>query len=277
VKLLSTVFCLLLVPSPSWGVASGRHDAPLNLSTPEQFKEEFAAVPCKDEDRLAAARALFEKMGAPAGSVSVEKYKGVENLVVRKPGASDETVIVGAHYDKVSAGCGAVDNWSGVVAVAHLYRTLKDTPLKKTILFVAFGKEEQGLVGSRAMAEAIEKEQLPRYCAALNIDSLGLAQPQTLDNASDRKLIALAADTAKELKMPFARAGIEGADSDSSSFRRRKIPAVTIHGLSDRFASVIHGGNDKAAKVNEASVYLGYRLALSMLARISESPCDAYR
>src|SRR3712207_7015935 len=46
-----------------------------------------------------------------------------------------------------------------IVALSHLYRTLKDVPLKKTLVFVAFGKEEKGLVGSRAMTDAIGKEQ----------------------------------------------------------------------------------------------------------------------
>lgn len=275
---INALLLLLLIP-PSGGEASGRQrpEAPLNISTPEQIKEEFAAVVCKDEGRLEAVKALFRKMGAAEADLSVEKYRNVENLVVRLPGASPETVVVGAHYDKVADGCGALDNWSGVVAVAHLYRTLKDTPLRKTLVLVAFGKEEKGLVGSRAMVEAIPKEQLEQYCVMINLDSFGLAHPQALDNASHKKVTSLAAEVAKEMKMPFAHASVAGADSDSSAFIRRKIPAVTLHGLSGEFASVIHTGNDKASKVNEVSVYLGYRLALSMVARLDESPCGAYR
>jgi hypothetical protein len=78
------------------------------------------------------------------------------------PALRERRPSVGAHYDKVSDGCGAGDNWFGVVAVAYIYRTLKDIPLKKTLVFVAFEKEEKGLVGSRAMAEAIDKEQVAR-------------------------------------------------------------------------------------------------------------------
>src|SRR4030095_11892079 len=101
---------------------------------------------------------IFERAGVPASDLSIDQYKDVENLVVIKKGESSEKIVLGAHYDKVSDGCGALDNWTGVVALSHLYRTLKDVPLKKTLVIVAFGKEERGLVGSRAMTNAIKKE-----------------------------------------------------------------------------------------------------------------------
>lgn len=249
----------------------------ISISTPEEIKAEFGSVPCKDDERLSAVKAVFERVGAPAPAASVEKYKGVENLVIRKQGASAESVVIGAHYDKVTEGCGAVDNWTGIVALAHLYKTVKDVPLRKTLVFVAFGKEEKGLLGSRAMVDAIAQDQLGQYCAMINIDSLGLSAPQVLDNASSKKLRDLAADVAKEMKMPFSHAGLGNADSDSSSFVRKKIPALTIHGLNNEWGSVIHSRNDQISKVNHVSVYLGYRLVLAMLSRLDASPCAAYR
>lgn len=249
----------------------------VKTSTLEEIKAEFGSVPCKDDERLAAVKALFEKIGAPASGVSVEKYKGVENLVVRKQGASTESVVVGAHYDKVSDGCGAIDNWTGIVALAHLYATLKDVPLHKTIIFVAFGKEEKGLIGSRAMVDSIAKDQLGQYCAMINIDSLGLSAPQVLDNASSKKLRELAAGVAKEMKMPFGHASVGSADSDSSSFVRKKIPALTIHGLNNEWASILHSHKDQTSKVNPVSVYLGYRLALALVNSLDASACATYR
>ena len=275
-KLLLTAITLVLILFVVSGQAP-RQESSVVISTPEQIKEDFAAVPCKDQERLSAVKALFEKMGAASSSISIEKYKNVENLVVLKPGSSPEILVIGAHYDKVSAGCGAVDNWSGIVTITHLYKALKDIPLKKTLMFVAFGKEELGLVGSRAMVGAINKERLDQYCAMINIDSLGLAPLQVLDNSSSKKLASLVAGIAKEMKIPFTQARLPGADSDSGSFLKRKIPAVTLHGLSSQFRSVIHTGNDKAAKVNVVSVYLGYRVALGLVGRLNEAPCGAYR
>ena len=78
-------------------------------------------------------------MGVTDSEMAVEKYKRVENVVIRKPGTSDGVIVIGAHYDKVNDGCGALDNWTGIVTIAHLYRSLKSVATQKTILFVGFG------------------------------------------------------------------------------------------------------------------------------------------
>jgi Iap family predicted aminopeptidase len=264
------VFCVAVVPT-------GAQDSGIKVSTPEQIKEEFTTVPCDDKKRLDAVKALFEREGVPAAEVTIDQHKEVENFVVTKKGESAEKIVLGAHYDKVAHGCGAVDNWTGVVTLAHLYRTLKDVQLKKTLIIVAFGKEEQGLVGSRAMTKAISKEQAIEYCAMVNIDSLGLAPPQVADNMSSKKLSNFTEELAKEMKMPFSRARIAGANSDSSSFVEKNIPAVTIHGMSNQWSSILHSGNDQVSKVNAMSVYLAYRLALALVARLDQAPCAAYK
>ena len=247
-----------------------------NVSTPEQIKEDFGTIPCEDKKRLEAVKSLFERAGIPSAEIKVDKYKDVENVVWIKKGESSEKIVIGAHYDKVSDGCGAVDNWTGIVTLSHLYRTLKDIPLKKTLVIVAFGKEEKGLIGSRAMVDGI-KDQAAEYCAMINIDSLGLAAPQIADNMSSKKLGQFTEDTAKEMKMPFARASIDGAFSDSNAFIEKKIPAVTIHGMSNDWPKILHSGNDQASKINPLSVYLAYRLTLAMIVSLDQSPCGAYR
>jgi len=249
----------------------------LKLSTPEGMKAELALAPCKNEARLAAVKTLFGEMGATESNSTVEKFKTAENFVIRKQGSSSETIVVGAHYDKVSEGCGAIDNWTGIVAVANILSSVKEIPLQKTVLFVAFGNEEKGLFGSRAMVGAIDKNQTGQFCAMINIDSLGLAEPQVLDNTSSRKLIRLAEDLAKEMKMPFDHASDPGADADSSSFVAKKIPALTIHGLNEDWQSILHSKNDQVSRVNPFNFYLGYRFALALLVRIDSSACAAYR
>lgn len=248
------------------------------ISTLEEIKAEFDSVPCKNSERLNAVRAFFEKMGATPEEISVEKFGSVENVVVKLPGTSvtEEKIIVGAHFDKTADGCGAIDNWSGVVAVGHVYRTMKSLKPNRTIIFVGFGEEEKGLFGSKAMAGKINKEQVAEYCAMINIDSLGRTIPQAADNLSSRKLIDAAAGLAKEMNMQFAHANIQGA-SDSLSFVDKSIPAITLHGLANDWPKFLHSSNDKPLNVNRQSVYLGYRLALSLLAKVDESPCQAFR
>lgn len=276
-RTVATVLTPLLFLVMSCAPTAAQQQSTLKITTPDEFKAEFVTVPCKDDERLAAVKVLFAKAGATESQVSVEKYKGVENLVVRKQGASPEVVVISAHYDKVADGCGAIDNWTGVVALAHLYATLKDLPSHKTLIFVAFGKEEKGLIGSRAMVDAIKKDEVASYCAMVNLDSLGLSAPQVLGNASSKKLRDLAATVAAEMKMPFSHASVGNADADSSSFVRKKIPALTIHGLNDEWSTIIHSRKDQSTKVNAYSIYLGYRLALALVSRLDAAACEAYR
>jgi Zn-dependent M28 family amino/carboxypeptidase len=286
-SLIATISFLLVLPATTGVRAfqtqpgqtqSGAQARKSAFSTPEQMMEDVKAVPCKsNSERLAGVKALFEKMGAPASAISVEKINNVENIIIRKPGSTPETVVIGAHYDKVSHGCGAVDNWTGIVAIAHLYRTVKDMPLKKTVLFVGFGREEEGLIGSSAMVKAIDKDQLGQYCAMINIDSLGLGIPQAETAISSKKLVARAADLAKRMEMPFQQGTIREGDTDSSSFLARKIPAIALHGLSNEWERVLHTNDDKVSKVNAMSVFMGYRLALALFGEVENSACDAFR
>lgn len=249
------------------------------ISTPDEIKAEFATVPCKNSERLNTVKALFEKLGAKPEEITVEKFKNVENVLLIKPGvdATAGKVVVGAHYDKTPEGCGALDNWTGIVALAHTYRTLKDLPFKKTIIFVAFGREEEGLIGSSAMVDGLKPEELAKYCAMINVDSLGLSIPQALDHISTKKLVELSATVANEMKVPFSHTRLDAASSDSASFLRRKIPAITITALSNDWPRLLHTGFDQSKKVNHESVYLGYRFVAALLLRVVQSDCQAFR
>jgi len=68
----------------------------------------------------------------------------------------EKTLIVGAHYDGVSASPAADDDASGVAAVLEVARVLSAQPLQASVDFAAFSFEEAGLVGSRQMAAAAE-------------------------------------------------------------------------------------------------------------------------
>jgi Zn-dependent M28 family amino/carboxypeptidase len=217
------------------------------------------------------------RMGASASEITTTRFPGAENLVVKRSGSTDETILIGAHYDFTDLGCGAIDNWSGIVAMSHVYKSIRALEQKKTVLFIAFDNEEKGLVGAQAMANAITKEDLPRYCAMINIDSFGLAQPFAMSNTSSRSLIRVAEDAASMLQLPFHSAPINGADADSSAFLARKIPSVTFAGIGSDWFSVLHTVKDQKEKVDPRSVYVGYRLALAVWNRVDQAPCDAFR
>jgi hypothetical protein len=47
--------------------------------------------------------------------------------------------------------------------------------------------------------------------------------------------------------------------------------------MSDDWRKVLHTRHDQAAKVNSASVYLGYRLALALITELDSLPCEVSR
>lgn len=77
------------------------------------------------------------------------------NVVATRTGTTlpDEYVVVGAHYDSISQSPtinapGAEDNGSGTAAVMEIARLAADRDFERTVQFVLFDSEEQGLYGS---------------------------------------------------------------------------------------------------------------------------------
>ena len=250
----------------------------LTISSEAEMKADMELGPCKGrKERREAVKKLFLKMGAAESDIVFDKIDDVENVVVTKKGKTDETVVIGAHFDKTETGCGAIDNWTGIVIIANIYRTMRELTTQKTYKFVGFDKEEEGLLGSDAMAKNIPKEKRAGYCAMVNFDSFGFTYPQAMRNISSDSLLALAKVVSEEMKMPFAKAAIEFASSDSESFRTRDIPAISFHGLDNQWQNYLHNPNDKLSKVNMQSVYFGYRHGLVFTSKIENTPCDAFR
>ncbi len=84
----------------------------------------------------------------------------------------DQVVLLGAHLDSWDISTGGTDNGTGAIAVLEAARILKATGVRpsRTIRFVLFTGEEQGLFGSQAYAATHERE-LDRYQAVLVLDN----------------------------------------------------------------------------------------------------------
>ena len=178
--------------------------------------------------------------------VDVElKEKTTQNVVAMLPGndpvLKDEFVVVGGHYDHLGMGGpgsgsravdtiavhnGADDNASGVSAVIQLAEKLAgEKTNKRSIIFMAFGAEEMGLVGSKAFTNdpVVDLEKVE---AMFNFDMVG-----RLDSA--RALSIGGTKTSKEteqiltdlntgFKLAFSGEGI--GPSDHASFYLQDIP-----------------------------------------------------
>lgn len=87
-----------------------------------------------------------------------------ENIIGRHIGTSDESayLMIDGHYDSVDDSPGADDNASAVAGVLEALRVLSPYAFEKSIKFVGFDLEEDGLIGSaryvntRDTAETVE-------------------------------------------------------------------------------------------------------------------------
>jgi len=84
----------------------------------------------------------------------------------------EQVVLLGAHLDSWDLATGATDNGAGSVAVLDAARILARAGARpeRTIRFVLFGAEEEGLFGSQAYA-ASHKAQLDNFQAVLVLDN----------------------------------------------------------------------------------------------------------
>lgn len=118
--------------------------------------------------REGTLKELFADAGCNDQHLSEQLVKGskLPNLICLLPGNSGRVIIVGAHFDRVSEGDGAVDNWSGASLLPCLYEAVKMAPRKHTYLFIGFTDEEQGEVGSGFYVRQMSKEPIattPRW------------------------------------------------------------------------------------------------------------------
>ncbi len=92
------------------------------------------------------------------GTEIVDAYNTVAEI--RGTEKPDEIVILGAHLDSWDLAQGATDNGTGSMAVLEVARILNAVGAKpkRTIRFILFSGEEQGLLGSRAYVEAHKDE-----------------------------------------------------------------------------------------------------------------------
>ena len=71
------------------------------------------------------------------------------NVIALKEGESARRLVVGAHYDSVAMGEGYSDNATGVGLLLEVAARIKRQTTPYTIVFVAFGAEENGSLGAR--------------------------------------------------------------------------------------------------------------------------------
>jgi carboxypeptidase Q len=154
------------------------------------------------------------------------------NVIADIPGSElpDEYVIVGGHIDSWDGATGATDNGTGVATTLEAARILMKAGVKprRTIRFMVWSGEEQGLLGSAAYVKA-HKDLIPKISAVLVHDGgtnylSGIGATEAMLSDFEQVFASV-----KELdpQFPFEVrkvTGLSGGGSDHASFLAANVP-----------------------------------------------------
>jgi hypothetical protein len=157
------------------------------------------------------------------------------DVIAEIPGSdrSDEILIVGGHLDSWDLATGATDNGLGsfsILDLARCFSALGITP-RRTIRFVLFMGEEQGLLGSRALVEAYHRSgELEHVRAIINLDMSGHPQGfQVGGPAGWKELIDSINARIEQVDTAFASKSASGLGlhSDHQPFMLAGVPTIS--------------------------------------------------
>ena len=213
------------------------------------------AVQEKNPARWKTLTESFRGAGCTDGDLVERRAKAskLPNLICTLPGTDPDWIIVSDHYDKVAAGEGAVDNWSGAALLPSLYQSYKKQTLKHTVLFIGFSDEEVGLVGSKAFVKELLPEGLARIKALVNIDSVGTGNIKVWAKRAHRPFTNLAALVGKTMNIEVTGMDVDRVgDSDTHPFLDKKVPVIDFHSLDSTSFRLLHTDKDILSAVDQA-------------------------
>ena len=176
---------------------------------------------------------------------------------------SREAVVVGAHYDHLGRGGpfaldpdstgaihnGADDNASGTAALIEIARVLALRPPARSVVFVAFSGEEEGLLGSAFYVQH-PAVAIARTVAMVNLDMVGRLRNDRLivyGVGSARELPGLLDSLDRVAGFDLKTLGDGYGPSDQSSFYAAKRPV--LHFFTDLHEDY-HRTTDDWEKIN---------------------------
>jgi carboxypeptidase Q len=205
------------------------------------------------------------------GPVTVEfSYKNrirnnveVNNVVAEIPGRDlpNEIVIVAGHLDSWHPATGAQDNGTGTATVIEVARAVKASgrPPRRTMRFILFGGEEQGILGSTAYVRA-HRADLPSIdCVLISDTGAEPAKGWYVMGRDDEKealknveplLAGLGSnDTTSSVEFLF--------ETDHISFDLLGVPTLVLWTPMEKYMALHHKASDSFDAVNQADLNQG--------------------
>ncbi|WP_432710655.1 M20/M25/M40 family metallo-hydrolase [Pedobacter sp.] len=217
-----------------------------NLKAAKYIERKFKSYKLKP----LGEKGYFQEFDAKVRKVKVQdSIRLARNVIGFLDNQASKTIIIGAHYDHIGEGKqgssladnsygmihnGADDNASGIAGLLELARVYSENKIKEPVnfLFIAFGAEELGLVGSRYFVNHPTYD-LKHIHWMLNMDMIG-----RLNKESGVSIIGFGTSPAFETIFKginpeqFVKyyTGYEGrGGSDQTSFYEKDIPVLFFH------------------------------------------------
>lgn len=219
--------------------------------------------------------------------VVADSIRKADNIIGFLDNGAEYTIVIGAHYDHLGHGelggsrdtlnigkihNGADDNASGVAGLLELARHYAKNDKKEpfNLLFIAFGAEEWGLLGSKYFTEnpTIPLEEIHWM---LNMDMIGRYNPDNgvavIGYGTSSAFPEIFTGITSDIKFNLSKDGSGG--SDQTSFYRKDIPVLFFHtgGHPD-----YHKTGDDAHKINYGGLKAILELEIKVLDNSMKAP-----
>ena len=228
------------------------------------------------------------------------EQKTSHNIIAVLPGKDrqlrNEYIVVGAHYDHLGMGGdgsgsrrpdtvavhpGADDNASGDAVVLQLARHFKKMRPSRSIVFMFFGAEEQGVVGSKSFVEWMKREDAQRInlpadikgiVAMVNLDMVGRMRDSALSisgTGTSSEFKAMAEEAAQRTGLHISCTPDGYGPSDQASFVAADIP---VFSLTTGGHMEYHTPEDIPSTLNYDGMQLVLDFTEALVARLASTP-----
>ncbi len=136
------------------------------LSVPRHF----VAQPKANRETAETIAGLFRQWG-----YTVSLQGKFYNVVASPPAIAGPRQLVGAHFDSTAFTPGADDNASAVAAMLGCAKALARAQPSRPVTFIAFNREEDGLLGSHDYVERLTPRERKEIVCAHILEMVGFA------------------------------------------------------------------------------------------------------
>jgi hypothetical protein len=249
----------------------------INVSTGQIDRIPMVIVAREDVSRISRLLASGQKLYA---DLSIPNRIGgpikASNVIAELRGGEkpDEFVILGAHLDSWELGTGALDNGCNSALVVDALRAIKASGLRprRSIRFILFSGEEQGLIGSRAYAVA-HRSELDKAVAVVIFDT-GIGKVSGFSLGGRKDVVSTVTSLAAPLKRFDATTLTTDAmyGTDHFDFLLEGVPTLVANQEEDNYLINYHAMSDTFDKVDLARLKQHVAEAAAITFAIAAAP-----